>query len=58
MALPERHNWGEPERAPHDREVWCEGVQYNYVYLARTSRGQRCDIYICMRDSHVGAHVV
>ena len=38
--------WGEPERAPHDREVWCEGVQY--ICLSRTSRGQRCDIYACV----------
>ena len=27
-----KNNWGEPERAPHEREVWCEDVQY---YLVR-----------------------
>ena len=27
------NNWGEPERAPHEREVWCEDVQYVCMYV-------------------------
>ena len=46
------YNWGEPERAPHEREVWREDVQY----LSRTLYGRRTRTR-AMRDSHVGAHV-
>ena len=45
------YDWGEPERAPHKREVWCEDVQY--IYLSRTAVVRTR----AMRDSHVGAHV-
>ena len=31
-------NWGEPERAPHEREVWCQDVQYICVCVC---------VYVC-----------
>ena len=44
------NNWGEPERAPHEREVWCQDVQYicMCVYLVRrTSR--RARVHACAK---------
>ena len=44
---------------PHEREVWCEDVQYIYIYIyiyIFISYGRRTRTR-AMRDSHVGAHV-
>ena len=27
------YDWGEPERAPHEREVWCWDAIYVYMYF-------------------------
>ena len=53
-AKKNHNNWGEPERAPHEREVWCQDVQYvcmcvcMCVYLVRlTSR--RARVHACAK---------
>ena len=57
MLQESEDNWGEPERAPHEREVWCQDVQYICMcvcvfisYVASRASA--------MREGHVGAHVV
>ena len=44
-SLSRRINWGEPERAPHEREGWCQDVSYAAYAYGLVSRA-RCGVRV------------
>ena len=64
------HNWGKPERAPHEREVWCQVVQYvcmyvrmyictcMYIYLVRHAMPYMIVMYMYVYLSRTSRHAV